>query len=108
MLTLRRARWPAGPWTASEATRRQVEEFPRGRVGAPALRYLAVTGTRGPSGARNLGWRSAKAEIIAFTDDDCIALPGWLASEPLSASWQLRCYRSRSRRFSLVSNHSIR
>jgi len=64
---------------ASEATRRQVEEFPRGRVGAPALRYLAVTGTRGPSGARNLGWRSAKAEIIAFTDDDTIPRPDWLA-----------------------------
>lgn len=64
---------------ASEATRRQVEAFPRGRLNAPELRYLAVSGSRGPSGARNLGWRSAKAEIIAFTDDDTIPHPDWLA-----------------------------
>ncbi|OZI28873.1 glycosyl transferase family 2 [Bordetella genomosp. 1] len=64
---------------ACDATRRQVEEFPRDRVGAPALRYLAVSGSRGPSGARNLGWRSAEAEIIAFTDDDTIPHPDWLA-----------------------------
>jgi len=64
---------------ACDATRRQVEEFPRDRVGALALRYLAVFGSRGPAGARNLGWRSAEAEIIAFTDDDTIPHPDWLA-----------------------------
>ena len=63
---------------ASAATRRQVAEFAAGVVAPPALRYLPVTGSRGPSGARNLGWRSAKAEIIAFTDDDTIAHPDWL------------------------------
>ncbi|SSW67130.1 GalNAc(5)-diNAcBac-PP-undecaprenol beta-1,3-glucosyltransferase [Achromobacter veterisilvae] len=44
----------------------------------PALRYLPVAGTRGPAGARNLGWRSAKGEIIAFTDDDAIPESDWL------------------------------
>lgn len=27
---------------------------------------------------RNLGWRAAGAELIAFTDDDCRPSPGWL------------------------------
>ncbi|MFJ3464184.1 glycosyltransferase family 2 protein [Achromobacter spanius] len=64
---------------ASDATRRQVEQLRLSRGDAPALRYLAVSGSRGPSGARNLGWRSAKAEVIAFTDDDTIPYPDWLA-----------------------------
>jgi GT2 family glycosyltransferase len=32
------------------------------------------------SGARNAGVRIAKAELIAFTDADCVADPGWLAA----------------------------
>ncbi len=32
----------------------------------------------GLSRARNLGWRSASHEIVAFTDDDCRPLPSWL------------------------------
>jgi glycosyltransferase involved in cell wall biosynthesis len=34
----------------------------------------------GPSKARNVGWRAGRAEIVAFTDDDCVPQPGWLAS----------------------------
>ena len=34
----------------------------------------------GPAAARNLGWRMADGEIIAFTDDDCIPEPDWLAN----------------------------
>jgi cellulose synthase/poly-beta-1,6-N-acetylglucosamine synthase-like glycosyltransferase len=33
----------------------------------------------GPSPARNAGWRNSEAEIIAFTDADCVADPGWLS-----------------------------
>ena len=33
---------------------------------------------RGPAAARNTGWRAAAAPLIAFTDDDCAAAPGWL------------------------------
>lgn len=63
---------------ASEATLRQVEgRAPRSR--AP-LRYIPVTATRGPAGARNAGWRAAEGEIVAFTDDDCVPDPGWLAA----------------------------
>jgi glycosyltransferase involved in cell wall biosynthesis len=28
--------------------------------------------------ARNMGWRRTSAELLAFTDDDCEACPGWL------------------------------
>lgn len=34
---------------------------------------------KGPAAARNEGWRRAKGEIIAFTDDDTVASPVWLA-----------------------------
>jgi GT2 family glycosyltransferase len=33
----------------------------------------------GPATARNRGWRRARAPIIAFTDDDCVADADWLA-----------------------------
>ena len=33
----------------------------------------------GPATARNRGWRQARAEIVAFTDDDCVPAPEWLA-----------------------------
>jgi cellulose synthase/poly-beta-1,6-N-acetylglucosamine synthase-like glycosyltransferase len=42
------------------------------------LRYIAVTGNHGPAVARNIGWRAASSDIIAFTDDDCIPAPDWL------------------------------
>jgi hypothetical protein len=46
--------------------------------GRPRLRYLRAQGTRGPAGARNLGWRSAEAPLIAFTDDDTVPDAHWL------------------------------
>lgn len=44
-----------------------------------SVRYLEATGTRGPAGARNLGWRNARAPIIAFTDDDTVPDRTWLS-----------------------------
>lgn len=34
----------------------------------------------GPATARNLGWRRARADLVAFIDDDCVPEPGWLAA----------------------------
>lgn len=59
----------------SEETRRQVASlYDRG---AP-IRYLRTAGTCGPAAARNLGWRAALGDIVAFTDDDCLPDPTWL------------------------------
>src|SRR3954468_2232984 len=63
---------------ASEATHRQVEDL--AGSARPALRLLPLTGARHrPAAARTRGWRAARGEIIAFTDDDCIPDPRWLA-----------------------------
>jgi glycosyltransferase involved in cell wall biosynthesis len=42
------------------------------------LHVLRIEANRGPTPARNLAWREARAEIVAFTDDDCAPAPGWL------------------------------
>jgi glycosyltransferase involved in cell wall biosynthesis len=50
-------------------------EQARGRLSLTPLRQEP---SRGPAAARNLGWRVAKAPVIAFTDDDCVPTPAWL------------------------------
>jgi glycosyltransferase involved in cell wall biosynthesis len=67
---------------ASEATRRQVEGW-AGRSPIP-IRYAGPAASRGPAAARNAGWRAARGEVVAFTDDDCLPEPRWL-SEGIAA-----------------------
>jgi GT2 family glycosyltransferase len=44
-----------------------------------APRHIAISpGTGSPARQRNLGWRDARAPLVAFTDDDCRPEPGWL------------------------------
>jgi glycosyltransferase involved in cell wall biosynthesis len=44
-----------------------------------ALRHVAIEpGTGSPSRQRNIGWRTARGEFVAFTDDDCRPVAGWL------------------------------
>ncbi len=50
-----------------------------GRQTDARLRYLAVE-QGGPGAARNAGWRVARGDVIAFTDDDTIPDAGWLAA----------------------------
>lgn len=40
--------------------------------------HLFHNDTRGPAPARNLGIAKSEAEIVAFTDADCIADPNWI------------------------------
>jgi glycosyltransferase involved in cell wall biosynthesis len=44
------------------------------------LRALRLAHNAGPATARNAGWKAATAAVIAFTDDDCVPQPGWLAA----------------------------
>ena len=44
-----------------------------------SLRYLQIH-KGGPAAARNHGWKQAETPLIAFTDDDCIPSPNWLAA----------------------------
>lgn len=62
-------------------TRQMVARFAaERRARGPAVRYVPVTRTQGPAGARNAGWRAARAPIIAFTDDDTLADRHWLSA----------------------------
>jgi GT2 family glycosyltransferase len=52
-----------------------------GTARAPAgleVRFLDLPGSPGAAAQRNLGWRSASAPLVAFTDDDCRPAPDWL------------------------------
>ncbi|HWF26272.1 MAG TPA: glycosyltransferase [Solirubrobacteraceae bacterium] len=49
----------------------------RGELGVRAVRHGSARGT---AGARNSGWRAARAPLVAFTDDDCVPVAGWLAA----------------------------
>ncbi|MDB5581215.1 MAG: glycosyltransferase family 2 protein [Bradyrhizobium sp.] len=70
------ARFPGGS-IAPTVSAFQHDLATLGRPG-PEIRYLATKNTRGPAGARNLGWRAAHAPVIAFTDDDTIPQRAWL------------------------------
>ncbi|KDR38327.1 glycosyltransferase family 2 protein [Caballeronia glathei] len=64
-----------------DATRACVEDLARVHAQhGPCIRYLPVTSTQGPAGARNAGWRAARAPRIAFTDDDTLPDTNWLSA----------------------------
>jgi GT2 family glycosyltransferase len=44
------------------------------------VRVLTREVNGGPAAARETGWRAAQHDLVAFTDDDCVPRPGWLAA----------------------------
>lgn len=63
---------------ACETTRRQVETS--AVQSSFSIYYIPIKGAHGPAAARNAGWRAARGTIIAFTDDDTVPDPDWLAA----------------------------
>jgi GT2 family glycosyltransferase len=64
-----------GPHPATEAV---VNKWAR-QCARFNLLYRASVHAHGPAAARNVGWREAQSQLIAFTDDDCIPDLNWLA-----------------------------
>lgn len=46
--------------------------------GPVPVRVIHLDPNRGPAVARNTGWRSTNAPLLAFVDDDCVPHPAWL------------------------------
>lgn len=46
--------------------------------GPGRLRAVRLMENNGAGAARNVGWKLARAPLIAFIDDDCVATPSWL------------------------------
>jgi GT2 family glycosyltransferase len=68
-----------------EDTRNIIERHPL--MAAGVLRQIRIEpGTGQPARQRNLGWRDATAPLVAFTDDDCRAEPGWLEAQLQAAA----------------------
>lgn len=63
--------------TAGEETARLLAEHPLRRAGILRDQRLAA-GTGSAARQRNVGWRMARAPLVAFTDDDCRPAPSWL------------------------------
>jgi GT2 family glycosyltransferase len=72
-----------------DATHAVVRDVAALTGGAPRLRYLQPGGTRGPAGARNVGWRATRAPLVAFTDDDTVPDRHWLREgcDAMRAGW---------------------
>lgn len=61
----------------SDATRETVDRWQRSH--AVSISYVVgSTPAQGPAAMRNAGWRIARGEVIAFTDDDTIPDRDWL------------------------------
>jgi GT2 family glycosyltransferase len=63
-----------------DATRAAVDALEPALPPGVALRYERAAQGHGPAVVRNAGWRLARAPLVAFTDDDTVPQPGWLAA----------------------------
>ena len=63
---------------------RVFDDHPLARDGI--LRHIAIGPGTGAAEKRNAGWRTARAPLVAFTDDDCRPEPDWL--EHLVSAWR--------------------
>jgi GT2 family glycosyltransferase len=59
-------------------TEQLLREHPLAAAGL-LRQFRLPAGSGSPGRQRNVGWRAARAPLIAFTDDDCRPDPDWLA-----------------------------
>lgn len=99
--TLPRAEWEAivVDDCSTDGTARILREL--AEASPINLRVARTVRQSGPACARNVGWRSSDAPVVAFTDDDCVPSPGWLsagvaaiASDPTTGIVQGRSCRA--------------
>lgn len=62
---------------STDATQGVIDRF---RNSLPCQLSVSVEPTPGLGRARNLGWRTARGEVISFTDDDCYPDPSFLSA----------------------------
>lgn len=56
----------------------QLMEIVASRYNDHNIHIYSTPCKKGPASARNAGWQQAKADLVLFTDDDCIPSPQWL------------------------------
>lgn len=56
-----------------------VEDISPGQPGRYTLRVIDASARRGPSYARNVGWRAASGELVLFCDADDEVYPDWVS-----------------------------
>ena len=62
-----------------DSGRRSVDDLRRKLAFAHPHFQVLTQDHKGPAAARNLGVRSARGQIICFTDDDCSVAPDWIS-----------------------------
>jgi glycosyltransferase involved in cell wall biosynthesis len=73
---------------AHDSSGPETEELLRAHplAAAGVLRHLTFAPGPGPAQKRNAAWRAARADLIAFTDDDCRPPAEWAAGALAAAS----------------------
>ncbi len=73
----------AGEWEVlvvdNQSTDRTLAELERFSLTHPRLRFM-INPQRGIAVSRNIGWRNARYDWVAFTDADCLAPSNWLTT----------------------------
>lgn len=61
-----------------EITCKMIDEV-RCKSASNNIFCISLPEKKGPASARNKGWKTAKGELILFTDDDCIPTEKWIS-----------------------------